>query len=434
MDKLVISFRFPSWAFLLLFVVKASYGQSNDSLKSLIRVDFEIRPRAEYRNNYRRSSSETNEEEFFVDQRNRIGLTYEKKNFKIHAALQEIHVWGRSGTFSAIGSINAYELYAEGKLTEGVTARIGRQSISLDNGRLFSAAPWAQQSRSHEGVRLFYQNKLNTDLFIGATRPYADQFDAYYSPVASHQYKWLVVHHLYYKPLPSLALTTINSTDIFESVDNLTTPRYRLTLGGRMEFSTGNHYITFSGYYQFGRQDSFKRINAYYLQPEIKTTWNKFSARLGAEISSGDRGDNSSNQFRSFVPLYGVAWKFMGNMNLFTRFPSDVNSRGLVNPYLFLQYTFDKNLSIRWDGNLFYSQYQLQDPKLGKFNRYLGFENDISVSFKGMKNLDIQAGFSYLFPEKSMELLQKISNSREIPVWSYLMVSYKPEKFAIFNQ
>jgi hypothetical protein len=431
MNKLGVPFRFLSPVVLFCFVVKASYGQETDSLKSLVKVDFEIRPRAEYRNNYRRTASETNQEEFFVDQRNRIGLTYEKKNFKIHASLQEIHVWGRSGTFSAIGSINAYELYAEGKLTEGINARIGRQSISLDNGRLFSAAPWAQQSRSHEGIRLFYKSELTTDLFLGATRPYADEFDSYYSPVASHQYKWLAVHHLYYKIHPSLTLTTINAADIFESDDSQTTPYHRITSGGRIEFLSGKHYVTLSGYYQFGRQDSFRSIYAYYLQPEIKTSWHKFSARLGAEISSGDKEVGSPNQFRSFVPLYGVAWKFMGNMNLFTRFPSDVNSRGLVNPYLFLQCTFDKNLSIRWDWNLFYSQYQLQDPKLGIVNRYLGFENDISVSFKGLKNLDIQAGFSYLLPEKSMELLQKVSKSGEIPVWSYLMVSYRPEKLAI---
>jgi len=403
-----------------------SFSQPADTLRRELIIDFEARPRAEYRDNFMLTASDSVMPEFYVSQRNRLGITYTGNRFKFHASPQEIHVWGKSGRVSQIGSINAFELYMEPAITGNLSVRVGRQALSLDNGRIFSAAPWGQQSRAHEGIRLLYNKKLTTDLTIAFTRPYGKHFDKAYSPVASHQYKLLFVHHLKHQLSKNFTVTTINTLEVFEKA-NLHKQYYqRITNGGRLEYYLGTFYGTVNAYYQYGRNASSKKIRAYYIQPEISSTFDKTTVRFGAEVLSGNREAIKNDVTNSFVPLYGVAWKFMGNMNLFTRFPSDVNDKGLVNPYLFAIYQVSKKLSARADVHLFYSQHPLGEPDKDLKGRYLGFENDISLNFKPASQLEIIYGFSSTFAAKRMELLKKVSNSAKIPVWSYLMISFRP--------
>ncbi len=422
----------PLFLFLCSLSILGSYesfAQQSDSLRQEFIVDFEVRPRAEFRDNFVLAPSDSDMPELYINQRNRLSITYKTNRFKFHASPQEIHVLGKSGKFSHIGSINAFELYIEPSLTRHFSLRIGRQALSLDNGRIFSAAPWSQQSRAHEGVRLLYNKKLTTDLTIAFTRPYGKHFDAAYSPVASHQYKLLMVHHLKHKINRHFTLTTINTAEVFERTNKDKSYYNRVTNGGRLDYSNGPMYATINTYYQFGTNAAFKKISAYYLQPEISLDVKKMTLRLGAEILSGNKADVSNEVSNSFVPLYGVTWKFMGNMNLFTKFPADVNDKGLLNPYLFLICQVNKKLSLRADSHLFYSQYPLTIDGKAVSGTYLGFENDFSLNYKPIKRVEIIFGFSYSVTEQRMELLNKVPDSNKTPVWSYLMISYTPRLF-----
>jgi len=410
---------------LLFFEASNLLAQSPDTLQRELTVDFEARPRAEYRDNFTWTKVDSVMPKLYVTQRNRLSVTYRSNKLKIHASAQEIHVWGESRNVSRVGSVNFFEAYAEPSITKYFSVRIGRQALSLDNGRIFSAAPWSQQSRSHEGIRILYKKKLETDLTLAFTRPYDKHFDAAYSPVASHNYKYLLVHHLKYKFGNQIILTTINAMDIFRTASQGKQYYQRITNGGRIEFTQGRIYGTVNAYYQYGQNSASEQIRAYYIQPEISTNTGKTLLRIGAEVLSGEK-IASKLVSNSFVPLYGVAWKFMGNMNLFKRFPADVNDKGLINPYLFIIYQASKKLSLRSDSHLFYSQYPLLSEGKQINGKYLGFESDLSLNYKPVKGLEIIYGFSFTFANKRMELLNKVKDSGKMPVWSYLMVSYAP--------
>ncbi|WP_235153563.1 alginate export family protein [Dyadobacter sp. CY345] len=367
--------------------------------------------------------------ELFTTLRNRLGITYRTNWLRLHASPQEIHVWGKSGRFSKVGSINFFELYAEPSITKSLSVRIGRQALSLDNGRIFSAAPWAQQSRAHEGIRFIYKKSLETDLTIAFTRPYSRNFDPVYSPVASHSYKYLFVHNLKYKFHNQITLTTINAVDIFRRTTGDRQYYQRITNGGRLEYAHGRIYATVSAYYQYGQNAASEKIQAYYIQPEISYNTGRTLFRLGAEILSGEKNTVSKGVSNSFVPLYGVAWKFMGNMNLFTRFPADVNKKGLVNPYFFTIFQAGKKLSLRGDAHLFFSEFPLVSKGDEVDGKYLGFESDLSLNYRPAKAVEIIYGYSFTLATRRMELLNKVIDAGEIPVWSYLMVSYAPRLF-----
>lgn len=412
--------------FSILGVSEGLFAQSSDTLRRALVVDFEVRPRIEYRNHFRWTSNETAGPELFATQRNRLSITYQTNRLRLHASPQEIHVWGQSGRFSKVGNLNFFELYAEPKLSRNLSVRIGRQALSLDNGRIFSAAPWAQQSRAHEGVRFLYKNKVETDLTLAFTRPYGKHFDPAFSPVAAHSYKYLLVHHLKYKFANQLTLTTVNTMDVFRRETGDKAYYARITNGGRLEYTRRWFYATVNAYYQYGQDATSNRIRAYYIQPEISANTGKTLFRLGAEVMSGNRRSTPSDINASFVPLYGVAWKFMGNMNLFTRFPTDVNQKGLVNPYLFMIYQAGDKLSLRADAHLFYAQHPLVTETDQRDGTYLGFESDLSLNYKPIQVLEITSGFSFTLAKKRMELLHKVPDAGKVPVWSYLMVSYAP--------
>lgn len=406
------------------------YGQQADSSVSQLSIDLELRPRVEYYGHYRLAGLDSVTQQVRTTQRNRLTVHYAYRGFTLHGSLQEIHVWGSRDNFSKVAHVNAFELYAAAKWGKGFSAKLGRQALSLDNGRLFSAAPWAQQSRAHEGVRLFYQRKINADLTVAFTRPYTKSFDSDYSPVASHRYKWLLMQHFKAPLSNTLTLTSLQVADAFNVGDLTKNYQWRFTNGGRIEWSKNGYYATLAGYYQWGNTDLQKKINAWYLQPEISAKFKNNTIRVGAELLSGDdpaRGPSSYG--RSFVPLYGVAWKFMGNMNFFTRFPADVNNRGLINPYVFFLQQLHPSLLVRADAHLFYSQYAATAINNSYGKKYLGFEADLSLQYKPMKTLEINFGFSFMAPGKAMYHLDKITHANSKPLWSYLSVSYAPNLY-----
>lgn len=408
--------------FVFLVSIKVS-AQQKDSLTNQILVDLEFRPRIEYRYNHIQPPNDTISPYLFATQRNRVSAQYlHKKNWLMKADLQEIHEWDQDNSSSKVSSINFYQLYFE-YVSKRIKFKIGRQSVLLDNGRVFSDAPWAQQSRAHEGVRITeYTSRHSQDLFVLFTRNYGDLFEPTYSPVSSHKYKYLFIHHLKSNLEKGFSFNTINYLEFFDNGSS--SPKIRATTGGRLEFQNKSLYATINGYYQFGQNAQGKHISGYYFQPEIKFLVSNTTIRLGAELISGSHFQQPSNQSGSFDIRYGVAWKFMGNMNIFTRFPEDVNDRGLINPYGFILFPLSKKLAIRSDFHLFYLQNSLQSSNASLSDKYLGFENDVSVKYNPTKHFEFNCGFSYFLSESKMAVLPKIVDPNKNAIWSYFSVSY----------
>lgn len=411
--------------FFILFILAIfrSQAQEKDSLARQFLMNIEIRPRAEYTSNYTLPPNTTFDPYFYITQRNRISMQYEKEKWFIRSDVQEIHFWDKQYEASKVGSVNFYQLFLETKF-KFVNVRLGRQSILLDNGRLFSDAPWAQQGRAHEGIRVMkYSERFSNDFFFLFTRNYSTEFEPAYSPVAANRYKYMLVNSFSYNSKKAFSFNSVSAVDFLESADSehLYT---RATTGGRIDFKTKQWNYTLNSYLQFGRNTKGNQLFAYYFQPEIKLSLQKSNWRLGAEIISGSNPHLPAGDSGDFDVLYGVTWKFNGNMNIFTRFPTDVGGKGLINPYLFTTIPLHPKLSIRTDFHLFYTQYHLKNELDQNVKKFLGFENDISLKYIPVKALEINCAFSFYQSTNSMKYLPKIYDENKTAFWSYLMVSY----------
>lgn len=398
-------------------------AQKTDTLSQQFLMNIEIRPRAEYTSNYFLASNTTLDPYFYLTQRNRISMQYEREKWLIRSDVQEIHLWDKENTASKVGSINFYQLFLETKF-KSVNIRLGRQNILLDNGRLFSDAPWAQQGRAHEGIRIMkYSEHFSNDSFFLFTRNYNTHFEPVYSPVAANRYKYMLANSFSYNSKKIFSFNSIAAVDFLESIESghLYT---RATTGGRIDFKSKQWNYTLNSYLQFGRNVKGHKVFAYYFQPEIKLSLQKSNWRLGAEIISGSSPHLSTNHSGDFDVLYGVTWKFNGNMNVFTRFPADVGGKGLINPYLFTTIPLHSKLSIRSDFHLFYTQYHLKNELNQNVKKFLGFENDISLKYNPVTAIEVNCAFSFYQSTAAMKYLPKIQDENKTAFWSYLMVSY----------
>lgn len=408
----------------------SSFNKKVNSENKNFSIGLEFRPRTEYRDGYKQLRTADTKAAFFTTQRSRMYFNYSQPKFKFHTSIQDIRVWGQYGQTSTSGSLNVFEAYVDANITDQLLIRIGRQKVELDNGRLFSPANWSQAARAHDGINLVSNNNTIHSEFVTSFNQTAERiFETDFSPTTFTNYKLLNIHYLKAKLNDHFSLTTINAADSYQSKTNSGTLYTRGTSGGRLDFEKGNLYVTLSGYYQYGQLQTRERISAYYFQPEIQLKTNKLTTRLGAEFLSGENSEKTSDFSKSFVPLYGVAWKFMGNMDYFTSFPTDVKKGGLFNPYLFFIYDLNKKVALRSDFHLFYLGNKTKNDLGNTINSYLGFENDLSIHYKCNAFTMIDFGFSYMAAEKSMETL-KSGNSSIIPVWSYVMITFKPELFS----
>jgi hypothetical protein len=394
----------------------------------IFKIDGEWRPRFEFRDGYRTLPSDTSHPAAFISQRSRLNLFFKKDKFSTFLSIQDVRVWGDHEFRDVSGTISTFQAWAELSLTKKISARFGRQTLIYDNERLFAQNNWRQNGGSHDALMFKYRSSATeADLVVAFNQAAENVFETDYRVLQSKgNYKFLTVQWFSHRFNEKFNLNVLNVSDGFQSNSNPENMYLRVTNGGRIEYTGKTIYATFSGYYQWGKNPDHRMISAYYFQPEIKFSGIKnFDTRLGMEYMSGQEIGNS--KFNSFVPLYGVAHRFMGYMDYFIRFPEDTKGAGLVNPYWMNTWEVSKKISLKADFHLFYSQKDYL-YKGALINKYLGFENDLLFLYKPSKEITAEVGYSWMLAEESMEIIRG-GNKENFPHWLYLMVTVKPELF-----
>jgi len=425
--------------------IRADYAikQQEKPKDKTLSVDLQIRNRFEYRNGYAGLPDQNTVPAAFVNQRSRLNFNYQQGNsFNAVFSIQDARVWGSHDPRGLNGTIQLFEGYIEPFLSPNFSIRIGRQRIMFDNQRLFAENDWRINAGAHDAINFrFYNDKLSTEL-IGAfnqtaERTFGTEFTpaelsitpASTTPGAWTSYKALAVNYIKYEFTPSTTATTIITADGYQDAISKEKINWRFTYGGRLEYKKDRWYATASGYSQTGRNNVGKTIQAWYIQPELKYTIpENISFRLGAEILSGDNGKVGLID-HNFVPLYGVAHRFNGAMDLFTKFPSDLNNAGLVNPYLFISKSINSKLEISSNNHLFYTQRAFINEAKVELNKFMGYEHDLLVSYKPNSYALIEGGLAFALPTDTMIAIKKSGDANKVATWAYVQVKFTPRLF-----
>ncbi|TDD94420.1 alginate export family protein [Flavobacterium cellulosilyticum] len=430
--------------------IRANYAinQQAKPKDKTFQIDLQIKNRFEYRDGYGSIPTDATVPAAFVNQRSRLNFSYQHGDaFNTVLSLQDARVWGSHDPRGLDGTIQLFEGYVEPFITPNFSIRIGRQRIVLDNQRLFAENEWRVNANAHDAINFrYYKGKISLEL-IGAFNQTSERiFGTDYSPnqlsltpanatpSAWTNYKTLAVSYVKYEFTPKFTATSIVAADGYQSKTNSEKTVWRLTYGGRLEYTYGNWYATTSGYIQSGRNNTEKSLKAWYVQPEIKfNKTNSISIRLGAEIMSGDNG-TIGNVDHNFVPLYGVAHRFNGFLDLFTKFPADLNNAGLVNPYLYLTKVISPKWEVSSNSHLFYTQKTAILTPNQKLSKFMGYEHDLVIGYKPNNYTHVETGFAFALPTETMTAIKKSGDAGKIPTWFYVQLKFTPRIFkTVFN-
>ena len=131
------------------------------SVQAQFTLSAEVRPRAEFRNGFKRLREAGTDPAFFVEQRTRLYADYRSARIQLYLAMQDVRIWGNADQIykSDPALTNFYEAWAQVNFNDRMSLRMGRQALDYDNARILGDLDWAQQGRSHDALLFTCQNR-----------------------------------------------------------------------------------------------------------------------------------------------------------------------------------------------------------------------------------------------------------------------------------
>ncbi|WP_111706702.1 alginate export family protein [Lutibacter citreus] len=393
----------------------------------------EIRPRYENQHGVKSLLPTNADGSNFVSQRTRLNFNFTQDKIKLGVSLQNVRVWGDVSTLASDDkSTQLHEAWAEALLSDVFSLKFGRQEIVYDDSRIFGNVGWAQQARSHDALLAKFKISENSKLDLGFALNSDSQaaLDNLYSNVAGYktfQYAWYNSKLNDNFGLSLLALN--NGIEFLDGADQKVD--YTQTLGGRLTYGKNKIAADAAAYLQSG-ENSNNDVSASYLTANLKyKASNEFTVGVGAEYLSGSDIDFATNtnldsKNKSFSPLYGTNHKFNGWMDYFYVGNHGANV-GLVDLNAVVTYKKDK-FSATLMPHFFSSAADIYIGSVKKDNN-LGAEIDLNLGYKISNDITVNAGYSLLFANDSMELI-KGGDKDENNSWAWVMFTFKPKLFS----
>lgn len=215
---------------LLLFSFRVGNAQDTSAKNTFI-LSSQLRPRFEYRNGDFKPLSKGENPAVPVNSRVRLNLEYEYSDeIKTKISLQSVNIWGQAAPVQGLNQQNnnfgIFEAWADVKIYKGLRTKIGRQTISLDDERLFGVSDWTPASRSHDALSVYYvSDKFRVNSYFAFNQNYNALYQNninnpsgnLYSSQGAQPYKYMQILWMGYHFTPSSDLSFIFSNLGFQN-------------------------------------------------------------------------------------------------------------------------------------------------------------------------------------------------------------------------
>ncbi len=152
----------------------------------------------------------------------------------------------------------------------------------------------------------------------------------------------------------------------------------------------------------------------------------EFVIGAGLEFLSGTDQGSSMNKNNSFNPFYGTNHKFNGWMDYFY-VGNHINNVGLLD--INTTFIYQKNkLKFILTPHFFSADGDVLKPNLDKSDAFMGTEIDFEFSYKVIKDVLLNIGYSQMFATETMEII-KGGSKDETNNWAWVMITFKPTFF-----
>lgn len=398
-------------------------------------LDGEFRPRMMIDNGYKSIRLSSDPTLVYISQRSRVNLGYKSDKLETYFSVQDVHYWGDDDMYSTSSvsgntkGINLYQAWVVLKPTSEIALKIGRQQLSYDDQRLLSARNWGEYQVTYDAA-LFTWNKDNKKVDVAASWNTSGSSDALY-PKGKIK---LIDFARYEQTVDKFTLSGIVLISGNTKADTIADVALTGSYGLNVLYKIDGFDARFSGYYQNNLNNVSGVMNAYCLSVYARKLFlkDKASLGIGADLYSGNDGTNSDATYKSaqhkFNSLYGNRHGLLGYQDFYTSIPD----QGVQDYMLKSEYKASKDLLLQADYHFFFLNNKSYDAvnTTEVANKNLGSELDLTLQWKFMKDVTLQAGYSsYQTSDTFIKLKKVYGKNIRYPQFAYLMLSVKPTFF-----
>lgn len=384
--------------------------------QQMFTLDAQLRTRGEYNNGAIQPRNEGQKAAFYINERARVMLGYQRQWLELKVGVQHTGVWGQDGMNERNGRLAMNEAWGKVRFGTDFFAQVGRQQLSYDDERLLGSSDWNVAGSWHDALRLGYSHQGTTVHLIAAfNQNEENQRSSYYKSGMPYKQMQAVWAHHEFGELPlGVSLLAMNVAREAGSTDTSST-RHLQTVGTYLTYKPKWFELEGSFYFQTGKATNGKKVSAF--MASLRSTvhlgqdWNLHAAY---DYLSGNDGHNTNQH--AFDPLYGTHHKFYGNMDYFT----GPVVYGLQDIQGGVQTSVLKPVDIGIDYHCF-----LLAERINGLNSLMGHEIDCQVKCNIMKDVVLAAGYSVCIGTETMDYI-KGGNHKSWQDWAWLSLNISP--------
>ena len=430
-------FNQPAKWFCMVLALLFSFGLKAQEADNEFSLDAQLVTRGEFRmGGFKPDSLDNTRYSLFALGKYRVTANYKRSWLELNLSPQFSGVWGQSSA-----GISLYEGWARMHTKNGWFVKIGRQQLDYDDGRIIGNDDWTMTAPTHDVLKLGYEGESHKVHLLAAYNQNPENIDnggIYYSgglqPYKTMQTLWY--HFDTPKKMFGVSLLGMNIGMQSAKEDEATITYYQQLLGTYMTFSPKHWSLEGAFYYQMGKQEHGITIDAFMASARLNVEPSEiYNLYAGYDYLSGDTYFNIPHdgeiglvyhdKVRGFNALFGSHHQFYGAMDFFyvsTYYGSF--TPGLQNLYVGGNVKPVNGLNI----NVAYHYYAIATDLPYVNTKTLGHSVDIVGAYAFNKSISVSAGYTFMQGSETMELLNRISNERQLH-WAWLMLSVKPTLF-----
>ena len=380
--------------------------------------------------------SETGEKQArFLMSSTALTLNYKYKGLEMQVTPRHSGIWGAKGG----GGFSLDEGWIALRSRGGLFVKVGRQKLSYDDQRVIGDNDWAMTPSKHDLLRAGFElprHKLH--LLLAFNQNSENTNGGTYYTDGGQPYKSLQTLWYHVDPFPQLGASLIfmntGMQDLMAGEENLVC--YQQLFGGFLDFHPGNFSLQASYYRQTGRDEHEMAVGAWMTSAEA--VWQilpRLRLNTGYFHLSGDEyffvppegalGMARKTEVHGFNPIFGSHHQFYGAMDFFyvTTYYGG-NTPGLQDYHFGIRWKPVERLSLESEYHCLATSVRVDDA-----SRLLGHEVELELSWNLMKDVNLQAGYSFMYGTPTMELLKRSSDRNRLR-WGWLMLLITPEFFS----
>ena len=384
-------------------------------------LDGEFRPRSEYFGNGGNftggtfpAQTATDADEGFIRTTVRAALNakYKAETYTVYTSFQEVFAFGDRPQTATNGNGNfrVQEAWADLKLGEFSSLKLGRQQLSYDDQRILGGLGWAQQARTHDAaVYKYKKEKFSLDLG-GSLNTTTDEV---YNTSALFSYRDMVFARANSKG-EKLNFTFLGLVNTFQdsNVDG-SNKSSLITAGIHADYNLGGVKLTTNLFVQEGQRIGGVDVKGAYL------------ASLAANLKLSDKSSltgtverisGRNSESAAFFPLYGTNHAFNGLIDRF--YVGNHANAGGLNDFQLSYATKISGVAVTLAGHYFTEQSDLDG-----LGNDLGSEIDIVLA-KKFKEFTLVGGYSHFFEPSEVADLPCVKDTQN---WAWAMLVIKPK-------